>query len=174
MHHIVARHNDFLLFTFFAPFAQNCVELFLRLLLLIAKRSRLFEILRLDGSLFLNPDFFNFLLDLFNVRWTRHGINTGPRARFVHDIDCFVGQKAPGNVALGELYCSFKSFVREFGFVVRLVFGAQSLQNLNRLVNGRSVDFNSLEATFQRGVLFDVLAVLIHGGRANALQFTTA
>ena len=48
VHHVLVGHDHFLLFALFAPFGQNALELFLRLLLLVAQRGRLLEVLLLD------------------------------------------------------------------------------------------------------------------------------
>ena len=58
--------------------------------------------------------------------------------------------------------------------MVRLILRAQTLQDLDGLVDARRVHLDGLETAFQCGVLFDVLAVLVEGRRADALQFATA
>ena len=55
-----------------------------------------------------------------------------------------------------------------------LVFRTQTLQDLNRFIDGRCIDLYSLETAFERRVFLDVLAVLVHRRRADALQFTPA
>ena len=47
---------------------------------------------------------------------------------------------------------------------------AQTAQNRNRVLDGRLLDEDRLEAALQRGVLFDVLAVLVEGRGADAVQ----
>ena len=44
------------------------------------------------------------------------------------------------------------------------------LQDLQRVLDVRLVDRHGLEAALQRGVLFDVLAVLVEGGGADDLN----
>jgi len=51
-----------------------------------------------------------------------------------------------------------------------LVRLANAVQDVDRLFDGRLFDHHLLEAAFQRGVVFDVAAVLIERRRANALQ----
>ena len=58
--------------------------------------------------------------------------------------------------------------------MVRLVAIAQAAKNLRRLFLGRGIDDDLLEATFQGAVLFDVLAVFIEGGGANALNLAAS
>ena len=65
-------------------------------------------------------------------------------------------------------------FVGQLGFVMGLVLRTQAFQDQNRFFDRRRFDFHGLEAAFQRGVLFDVLAILVQRGRADALQFAAA
>ncbi len=44
-------------------------------------------------------------------------------------------------------------------------------KNLNGLLLGGLAHHDRLEPALQRGVLFDVLAVFVHGGGADDLQF---
>ena len=55
--------------------------------------------------------------------------------------------------------------------VVGFVLGAEAMEDGNGLVDGWGVDANGLEAAFESGVLFDIFAVFVHGGGADALQF---
>ena len=54
--------------------------------------------------------------------------------------------------------------------VVRLVAVAQAAQDLDGLLDARLADHDRLEAALERGVLLDVLAVLVERGRADGLQ----
>ena len=54
--------------------------------------------------------------------------------------------------------------------VVGLVAVAQALEDLQRLVLGGRVDDDGLEPPLQGAVLLDVLAVLVHGCGADALD----
>ena len=47
---------------------------------------------------------------------------------------------------------------------------AQPAQDRDRVLDGRLVDEHRLEAALERGVLLDVLAVLVERGRADAVQ----
>ena len=55
-----------------------------------------------------------------------------------------------------------------------LVFVAQTLENQDRFLNGRRLDFHGLETAFERGVLLDVFAIFVERGRADALHLTAA
>ena len=48
---------------------------------------------------------------------------------------------------------------------------AQTTQNRDRVLDGRLIDEDRLETAFQGGVLFDVLAIFVERGGADAVQF---
>src|SRR5690606_35518770 len=50
---------------------------------------------------------------------------------------------------------------------------AQSLEDVDGVRQVRLLDAHRLEATLQRGILLEVLPVLVEGGRTDGLQFTT-
>ncbi len=52
-----------------------------------------------------------------------------------------------------------------------LVALLEAAQNGDGFLHARLVDANGLETAFQRGVLFDVLAVFVQCGGADAAQF---
>ena len=52
------------------------------------------------------------------------------------------------------------------------VFGAETAENGDSLVDGGGIDPDGLEAALEGGVLLDVLAVFVHRGGADALQFS--
>jgi hypothetical protein len=56
--------------------------------------------------------------------------------------------------------------------VVGLVAVAQALEDLDGLLGGRRVDVDRLEAALERPVLLDVLAVLVEGRGADALDLS--
>jgi hypothetical protein len=49
---------------------------------------------------------------------------------------------------------------------------AHPFENGNRLINGRFFHQDRLKTAFQRGIRFDVLAVLIQRGSTDDLQLT--
>ena len=63
-----------------------------------------------------------------------------------------------------------EGLVRDRHVVVLLVALVQALQDLDRLGEGGLVDLDRLEAALEGGVLLEVLAVLVEGGRADRLQ----
>ncbi len=61
--------------------------------------------------------------------------------------------------------------IRNLDTVEHLVPFAQTAQNRNRLLDCRRLDQHRCEPTFERGVFFDMLAVLIERGRADKSDF---
>jgi hypothetical protein len=139
------------------------------LLLLVTKRGSFLKILRFDCPFLLDPDLFDFLLDVFHIGRPRHGIDTGARACFIHDIDRLVGKKSSSDIAIGKSNGCLQRFVGEFRFVVRFVLRTKAFEDLNGFINRWRIDFYRLEAAFQRCILLDILAVFVHRGRADAL-----
>ena len=56
--------------------------------------------------------------------------------------------------------------------MVLLVALAQAAQDRDGVLDGRLADEDRLEAALQRGVLFDVLAIFVERGGADAVQLT--
>jgi hypothetical protein len=50
----------------------------------------------------------------------------------------------------------------------------QAFQDQNRFLNGRGFDLDGLKTAFERGVLFNVFAILVQRGRADALHLAAA
>ena len=174
MHHVVRRHEHFLLFSFLAPAGQNPVEFLLGLLFLVAKGRGFFKILGLDRRFFLDPNVLDSFFDFLHIGRPRHRVDPRPRSGFIHDIDCLVRQEAARDVPLGKLDRHFERFVRQLRLMVRFVLRPQTFENQNCFLDRGRLDFDRLETTLQSRILFDVLAVLIQCGGADALQLTAA
>lgn len=56
---------------------------------------------------------------------------------------------------------------------MRIVMVLEAIEDLDGLLDGGLLDHDRLETTGKRGVLLDVLAVLIRGRRADHLDFAT-
>ena len=88
----------------------------------------------------------------------------------VDEVDCLVRQEAVGNVAIGERCRRNKSRVADADAVMHLVAILESAQNRDRVLHARLADHDGLEATLERRVLLDVLAVLVQRRRPDAAQ----
>lgn len=90
----------------------------------------------------------------------------------VHQVDGLVGQEAVADVAVGQLGRRGEGAVGEADLVVGLVGVPEPFEDLYGLPDGRFRDEDGLEAALQGGVLLDVLAVLVDGGRAHDVELT--
>ena len=142
-----------------------------QLLLVVAQPGRPLEVLSVDGGFLLQTDRGHLLVELPQVRWCRHPADPQPGAGLVDQVDGLVRQEAVGDVAVGHLRRGDQRLVGDGHPVVSLIAIPQPTQDVDGVGDGRLGHLNRLETTFQRGVLFDVLAVLVEGGRANGLQF---
>ena len=97
-------------------------------------------------------------------------IQIEPRAGLVDQVDGLVGQEAVGDIPLAHLGRTTAHFVRNGYAVEALVVRSDALQNFGGLCDRRLADIHRLEAALERGVLFDILAVLLEGGRADHLD----
>ena len=173
VHHVVGRHHDFFFFALLAPLVENGVELFLGLLLLVAEGCGLFEILRLDSSFLFQPNFFYVFLDILYIGGPRHGVDPCTRTGLIHYIDGLVGKKSSCDIPIRKSDGGLERLVGEFCLMVRLVLGSKTFQDLNGFINRGRIDLYRLETPLQRRVFLDILAVFVHRGRADTLQFAT-
>ena len=91
-------------------------------------------------------------------------------AGLVDEVDGLIRQEAVGDVALGEQHSLTQDALGDLDAVVLLIVVGDALQDLERILHVRLVDRDRLEAALERGVLFDVLAVLGKGRRADDLD----
>ena len=104
------------------------------------------------------------------VELERRGVDlhAQPRRRLVDEVDRLVGQVPVGDVAVGEHRRRDQRRVADAHAVVRLVALLQAAQDRDRVLDRRLADEHRLEAPLERGVLLDVLAVLVERRRADA------
>ena len=92
------------------------------------------------------------------------------RRRLVHQVDGLVGQEAVGDVAVRQHRRRHQRRVLEAHLVMNLVALAQTAQDRDGVLDRRLADEHRLEAPLERGVLLDVLAILVERGRADGVQ----
>jgi hypothetical protein len=80
---------------------------------------------------------------------------------------------AVGDVAVGQVGRGHERLVGDGDPVVLLVAVAQALEDLDGVGHGGLLDLHRLEAALERGVLLEVLAVLVERGGADGLQLAT-
>ncbi len=125
----------------------------------------LFQRLLLD----LQPDDF----PIHRIEFFRLGIDLHlqPRRGLVHQVDGLVGQEAVGDVAVRQRGGGHQRGIGDPHTVMLLVFVLQAAQDRNGVLDRRLGDEDRLEPARQCGVLFDVLAVFVERGGADAMQF---
>ena len=101
-----------------------------------------------------------------------HRVDLGAqhRAGLVDEVDRLVGQEPVGDVAVAEHDRGDERAVLDLHAVEHLEALAQAAQDRDGVLDRRLVDQHRLEAPLQRGVLLDVLAVLVEGRRADHVQ----
>ncbi len=157
-------------FLLLAPLLFEPLLLEPQFFLTVADLRGLLELLRLDDGVFLLFDLADLVVDVADRLRRQRRLQAHARGRFVDQIDGLVGQEAVADVAVAELRRGHQRFVGDDDLVMRFVAVAQTLENLDGLVDRRLADHDGLEAAFERRVLFDVLAELVERRRADALQ----
>ena len=109
-------------------------------------------------------------LELVELDRHRVDLHPQPRRGLVDEVDRLVRQEPLRDVAVGQGRRGDERRIGDPDAVVHLVALAQPAQDRDRLLDRRLVDEDRLEAPLERGVLLDVLAVLVEGGRADRVQ----
>src|SRR5829696_3259138 len=101
-----------------------------------------------------------------------HGVDLDlqPRGRLVDEVDRLVGEEAVGDVALAERRGGHDRRIGDADVVVGLVALLEPAEDRDGVLDGRLADHHGLEAALQRGVLLDVLAVLVERRGADGAQ----
>ena len=95
-----------------------------------------------------------------------------PAGGFVDQVDGLVGQEAIGDVAVRQLGRGDEGRIFDLArLVMRFVARLQAAEDGDRVVDRRLADEDRLEAAFQGGVFFDVLAIFVERRRADAAEF---
>ena len=92
------------------------------------------------------------------------------RGGLVDEVDRLVRQVAVGDVADRQVGGGLHGLVGDRDLVVLLVALADAEQDVDRLLHGRLLDHDRLEAALECRVALDVLAVLVERGRTDALE----
>ena len=109
-------------------------------------------------------------LDLVELGRHRVDLHAQARGGLVDEVDGLVGKEAIGDVAIGEHGRRHQRRVLEPDAVMDLVALPQPAQDADRVLDARFADDDRLEAPLERGILLDVLAVLVERRCANRMQ----
>ncbi len=127
--------------------------------------------LLLAQRLELDPQLHHAPLDLVDLGRQRVDLDANLRGGLVDEVDRLVGQEAVGDVAVRERRGGDQRAVLDRDAVVQLVALLQPAQDRDRVLHARLADVDGLEAALERGVLLDVLRVLVERRRADGAQF---
>src|SRR3954447_16957485 len=108
--------------------------------------------------------------DLVELRGHRVDLGADHGARLVDEVDRLVGEEAVGDVAVRQRRRGDERGVLDADAMVDLEALAQAAEDRDRVLDGRLVDDDGLEAALERSVLLDVPAVLVERGGPDAVQ----
>ena len=100
-------------------------------------------------------------------------LDTSRGARLVDEVDGLVGEESIGDVSAGYLNRRDQGVVGDLAHVMSLVALAEAEEDLDGVLLARLLDHHGLETALERGILLDVLAVLVHRGGADELELAT-
>ena len=106
------------------------------------------------------------------VELRRHGVDlrADHGAGLIDEVDGLVRQETVGDIAVGERGRGDERVVVDAHAVVDLVALFQAAEDGDGVLHRRLIDLHGLEAALERGILFDILAVLVERRRADAVQ----
>ncbi len=156
----------------FLPPSLSFVEIGAQMLLFVAKRCRLFEILGTHGIEFRLFGLAHLLFKRFYLG--RHGDvgDVYTRSGLVHRVDGLVGKCAVAHIAFRQFHTGFKSRFGVADVMMVLVFFLDIMEYGQSLLWGCRLDHYFLESAFERSVLFDTGAVFVECGGTDALNLT--
>ena len=99
------------------------------------------------------------------------GQNTLGGTSFVHNINCFIGQKAFIHITRRQFCCGLQCFFRVFHLMKGFKHGFQALQNLHRFRHAGFKHINFLKTAAQSMVFIKNSAKLIISSCTNTAQF---
>ena len=97
-------------------------------------------------------------------------LHADARRRLVDQVDRLVGELPIRDVAVRERGRGHDRGIGDLDLVVDRIALLQAAQDRDRVLDRGLVDQHRLETTLERGVLLDVLAILVERGRADAVQ----
>ena len=153
------------------PFLDKLLEFGLFGLDVLAQLGGLVVLLARGHIVLLTPQLVQFGLQLLHRHRAGRGRQLHACGRLVEQVDGLVRQKARGDVAVRQLGGGDDRILGDADLVVRLEGVAQAAQDHHGLRYRRLGHHHRLEATLQRGVLLDVLLILVERGGADQVQF---
>jgi len=156
---------------FVVPAFLARLEIAQELFLAVAQDGRLFEILGAHHLVLFGADAFDLLFQIADVARDDDIGEVDAGAGLIEDIDGLVGLKAVGDVTIRELDDIANRLFGIADAVMRLIAALQPLDDGESLIEAGGIDDHFLEPAFEGAVFLDVLAELVEGGGADALEF---
>ena len=111
-------------------------------------------------------------LDLIDLLRQAVDLDAEAAGGLVHQVDRLVGQEPVADVAVGKRCSRHDGVVSNPHAVMNLVLLLEATEDRNRVGDAWLTHQHWLETTLQRGVLLDVLAILVQGRGADHVQLT--
>ena len=127
-------------------------------------------VLLLEQRLALDLELDDPALDLVDLLRQGVDLDPEPAGRLVHQVDRLVGQEAVADVAIGQRGGGDQGVVGDPDAVMDLVLLLEPAENRDGVLDARRAHQHRLEAALERGVLLDVLAVLVERGGADHVE----
>jgi hypothetical protein len=141
---------------------------------LIPDSGRIFIILGIDEGNFFVGQLPGLLLEFTDGLGTCVVLHAFIRTGFVDEVDGLVRKMPFGDVTSGQFRGGAKRFAGICDVMMILIPFLDSQENPIGFIDGRFLDDDRLETSFQSRVLLDVLLVFVHRRGADTLQFSPA
>ncbi len=109
-------------------------------------------------------------LDFVELGGDTVDLRTEACRRLIYQVNSFVRKKSIRNVTVGQRRCGDDGRVLDPDSVMELVSLLESPKDGNRVLLGWLLYQNALEPPLEGGILLDVLAILVEGGRADTVE----
>ena len=109
-------------------------------------------------------------VDLIDLGRLRIDLHADTRGSFINQIDGLVGEKAIGDIAMGQTHRSVDRFIQHLDLVMLLERDHHGAHHPNALLFARFLDFDHLESARESGVLFNVAFVFVPSCCCNGPQ----
>ena len=147
--------------------------LLLKLLFFVAKLRGALEFLRRRRLFLVKANAAKLVVELANLIGQRAIANAHARASLVEHVDCLIGQEAVLDITRRHRDGGLQRLVGITHVMVRLVAVAKAVENAQSLFLARLFHVHRLEATGERGIFFEMLAIFLGSGGSNYLQLAT-
>src|SRR6266849_6024876 len=137
-----------------------------------ANARRGLEVLLVDRVVLVRTVLLDLLLELLELVRRGRQLHSDTGRRLVDQVDGLVRQRSIADITVAEDRRSVDGGIADGHTVVLLVQRLDTVEDVDGLGQRRLVDVHRLEAALERGVLLDVLAVLVERGRPDALDLT--